>query len=156
MSHDHTGCLRRAHVDDASQLLSLWELMFDEMGSEASMAWREPALDWLTSVVDDAATACIPVIDVSGEIVASAVGTLEIGVPNPLSPTGRGVRLANVMTLPAYRGRGYATELIGDVIGWAQGMPADRIDLSATPEGQRIYERLGFTLASAPRMKRML
>jgi GNAT superfamily N-acetyltransferase len=130
--------------------------MFDEMGSPASMAWREHALDWFMRCVDDAATACIPVIDVSGEIVASAVGTLEIGVPNPLSPTGRGVRLANVITLPDHRGRGYATELIGDVIGWAHGVAVDRIDLSATPEGQRIYERLGFTLASAPRMKRML
>jgi hypothetical protein len=35
-------------------------------------------------------------------------------------------------------------------------MAVDRIDLSATPEGQRIYGRLGFTRTSAPRMKRML
>lgn len=29
----------------------------------------------------------------------------------------------------------------------------DRVDLSATPEGQRLYEKLGFTVTSAPRMK---
>lgn len=29
-------------------------------------------------------------------------------------------------------------------------------DLSATPAGQRIYEKLGFTLTAAPRMKLVL
>jgi GNAT superfamily N-acetyltransferase len=156
VSHDHPGRLRRAHVEDAAALLSLWDFMFEEMDSPASSAWREHALAWFAKYVDDAGAARIPVIDVSGQVVASAVGTVETGVPNPLSPTGRGVRLVNVITLPPYRGRGYATELIGDVVGWAQDLAVDRIDLSATPQGQRIYERLGFTLASAPRMKRIL
>ncbi len=30
------------------------------------------------------------------------------------------------------------------------------LEAASPPEGQRIYERLGFTLASAPRMKRIL
>ena len=88
---------------------------------------------------------------------ASAVGTVEVGVPNPHSPTGYGVRLANVFTLPAHRGRGYAPQLIGDVIGWARAVWASTASTSAPrADGQRTYERLGFTLASAPRMKRML
>jgi len=33
---------------------------------------------------------------------------------------------------------------------------ADRVDLSATPAGQRIYEKLGFRVTSAPRMKLVL
>jgi len=41
-------------------------------------------------------------------------------------------------------------------INWAEVVDADRVDLSATPEGQRIYERVGFTLTSAPRMKLVL
>jgi hypothetical protein len=45
---------------------------------------------------------------------------------------------------------------VHEVIAWAAGVDADRIDLSATPEGQRIYEQLGFTLTSAPRMKLVL
>jgi hypothetical protein len=47
-------------------------------------------------------------------------------------------------------------ELIQDVISWARTIAADRIDLSATEQGQRIYQRLGFTLTSAPRMKLVL
>jgi len=33
---------------------------------------------------------------------------------------------------------------------------ADRVDLSATPQGQPIDERAGFVLTSAPRMKLVL
>jgi hypothetical protein len=43
--------------------------------------------------------------------------------------------------------------LVLDVAAWARSIAADRVDLSATPPGQRIYEKLGFTLTPAPRMK---
>ena len=114
------------------------------------------ARDWLASHVDESTTTLLPVIDVQGAIVAAAIGTVELGVPNPQCPRGLAVRLANVIPLPAHRGRGYATELMPDVISWAEVVGADRMDLSATPEGQRIYEQLHFTLTSAPRMKLVL
>ena len=156
VSDNEASLLRPADAGDAAQLLALWQRLFDDMMSPASEVWQEHALTWFARHVDDRARARIAVIEVAGELVASAVGTRETGVPNPMSPTGRAVRLANVITLPAHRGRGYATELIRDVVAWAQSAGVDRIDLSATPEGQRIYERLGFTLASAPRLKRIL
>lgn len=120
-------------------------------------AWKTHAVEWFAGTVDDGATTRIPVMDVEGVVVATAVGTVEIGVPNPHSPRGRGVRLVNVITLPAHRGRGYATELVRDVIAWAEVVVgADRVDLSATSDGQRIYEQLGFILTAAPRMKLVL
>jgi hypothetical protein len=42
------------------------------------------------------------------------------------------------------------------VIEWARAIAADRVDLSATREAQRIYEKAGFVLTSAPRMKLVL
>jgi hypothetical protein len=33
---------------------------------------------------------------------------------------------------------------------------ADRVDLGATPAAQHMYEKLGFTVTSAPRMKLVL
>jgi hypothetical protein len=42
------------------------------------------------------------------------------------------------------------------VARWARSINADRVDLSATPEGQRIYLKAGFVLTSAPRMKLVL
>jgi hypothetical protein len=48
---------------------------------------------------------------------------------------------------------GHGTLLVLHIIKWARSIDADRVDLSATPDGQRIYERAGFTLTTAPRMK---
>ena len=119
-------------------------------------SWKAHAAEWFTRAVDDDTCVRVPVIAVGAEIVASAIGTVEVGVPNPYCPTGRAVRLANVITVPQHRNRGYATMLVRDVVAWARAINADRVDLSATPDGQRIYERLGFTLTTAPRMKRAL
>lgn len=131
-------------------------MLFDECDSDAHEPWRTHAREWFGRFVDDASSARFPVIETDGEIVATAIGTLEIGVPNPHCPKGRTVRLANVITLPEYRGHGYGTTLVLDVINWAKVIDADRVDLSATPEGQRIYEKAGFAMTSAPRMKLVL
>lgn len=132
----------------------MWAMLFDAC-AEAE-PWRAHAREWFATSVDDSAAARFPVIDVDGEIVATAIGTLEVGVPNPYCPSGRTVRLANVITRPGYRGHGHGTALVLDVINWARAIDADRVDLSATPSGQRLYEKVGFTMASAPRMKLVL
>ena len=106
--------------------------------------------------VADGASARVPVIDVAGGIVAPAVGTVEVGVPNPHSPDGRECDWRTSSRCPRTAVAVYAAALVEDVVGWAQELGVDRVDLSATPDGQRTYERLGFSLASAPRMKRML
>ncbi len=154
MQPNEPGQLRPARLDDAEQLLALWDLLFDDAGPVAE--WKDQARSWFAAHVDDIAVTWFPVIEVQGSVVATAIGTVELGVPNPHCPRGRAVRLANVVTLPAHRGRGYATQLIRDVIAWAHRIDADRLDLSATPDGQRIYQQLGFTLTSAPRMKLIL
>ncbi len=148
--------IRAATAADAAQLLHLWALVFNEADTDPLMKWRKHAQGWLTRVVEDRTTVRLPVIEVDGNVVATAIGTLELGVPNPQCLRGRTVRLANVITEPEHRGRGYGTLLVRDVIEWARSIDADRVDLSATPDGQRIYEKAGFELTKAPRMKLVL
>lgn len=156
MTETSSGRLRTADVDDSAQLLRLWALLFDNGDAATKEEWRSHAREWFVRFVDQADTARFPVIEVGGQLVATAIGTLELGVPNPQCVKGRTVRLANVITLPEHRGHGYGTELIRDVIGWAQHIAADRVDLSATPDGYRLYQQLGFTETCAPRMKLVL
>jgi ribosomal protein S18 acetylase RimI-like enzyme len=151
-----SGRLRTAQAEDGAQLLRLWALLFDEDGTTSEEPWKGHAREWFTRYVDDTGNARFPVIEVDGELVATAIGTLEIGVPNPQCLRGRTVRLANVITLPGQRGQGHGTTLVLDVVTWARSIAADRVDLSATPDGQHIYEKIGFTLTSAPRMKLVL
>ena len=148
--------LRRATLDDGPQLLRRWALLFDANDSAVEEPWRGHARAWFAQCVANPDTARFPVIDIDGQIVATAIGTLERGVLNPQCPRGRTVRLANVITLPEHRGVGHGARLVDDVIEWARSINADRVDLSATPEGQRIYTRAGFVLTTAPRMKLVL
>ena len=156
MSTPDSGRIRAATAADAARLLSLWALVFSEDDTNPPTTWEDHARRWFTSVVDDRTTARFPVIEVAGDVVATAIGTLELGVPNPYCPRGRTVRLANVITAPSHRGGGYGTLLVHDVIEWARSIDADRVDLSATPGGQRLNERAGFDLTSAPRVKLVL
>lgn len=150
------GRLRTATIDDGPRLIQLWALLFDESTSTSEAVWRAQARTWFAQCVADSSTARFPVVDVDGQIVATAIGTLELGVPNPHGPQGRVVRLANVITHPTHRGSGFGTLVVDDVTQWARSIKADRVDLSATPEGQRIYTRAGFVPTSAPRMKLVL
>lgn len=147
--------VRIASTADADQLLQLWALLFEEV-LDGPATWKVHAQTWFLSVANAPDTARFPVVDLEGELVATAVGTLEVGVPNPQCARGRSVRLANVITLPQHRGRGYGTLLVDDVVTWARSIDADRVDLSATRDGQRLYERVGFQPTRAPRMKFVL
>ena len=156
MTQISSGRLRTATAEDGTQLLRLWALLFDEGSTTVEEPWKGHAREWFTRYVDDPRHARFPAIEVNGELVATAIGTLEIGVPNPQCVRGRTVRLANVSTLPEHRGQGHGTMLVLDIVAWARSIAADRVDLSATPAGQRIYEEIGFTVTSAPRMKLVL
>ena len=156
MTEISSSRLRLATAEDGAQLLRLWALLFDDDDPASEQPWTGYARDWFARYAGDPLTARFPVIEVDGELVATAIGALEIGVPNPQCVRGRTVRLANVITLPEHRGHGHGTTLVLDVVAWARSIAADRVDLSATPAGQRIYERLGFTVTSAPRMKLVL
>jgi GNAT superfamily N-acetyltransferase len=147
--------LRAATINDCAALLRLWTYLFDADSPEAE-AWRAPAGEWFARFVDDSLTARFPLIEWNRQVVATAIGTLEIGVPNPHCIRGRTVRLSNVFTLPEHRGSGYGTSLVRDVIDWARSINADRVDLSTTPLGQSIYQKVGFSPTTAPRMKLIL
>ena len=156
MTQISSGRLRTAKAEDGTRLLRLWAFLFDEGDTTSEEPRKDYAREWFTRYVDDSRNARFPAIEVEGELVATAIGTLEIGVPNPQCVRGRTVRLANVITLPEHRGHGYGTMLALDVVAWARSIAADRVDLSATPAGERVYEKLGFTVTSAPRMKLVL
>jgi GNAT superfamily N-acetyltransferase len=148
--------VRAARPEDRASLLRLWQSLYDEVDPAAAPEWTANAGRWFATVVGDDAQARVVVGEAAGEVVATAIGTLEPGVPNPFCPTGLTARLANVITRPEYRGRGLATALVQDVVAWARSRGADRLDLSATESARSVYERLGFVPTSAPRMKLVL
>lgn len=148
--------LRTAASADEADLLRLWALVFDELVTAPPSLWQANAREWLERHLDAGDTVRFSVIEIGGKIVATAIGTLELGVPNPQCLRGRTVRIANVITSPEYRRQGHGATLVLDLVTWARAIGADRVDLSSTADGRRLYERLDFVMTSAPRLKLIL
>ena len=77
--------LRAATAHDSPELLHLWALLFDAGNAATEEPWTNHARERFTRFVDDGSNARFPVIEVDSEIVATAIGNLELGVPNPQS-----------------------------------------------------------------------
>lgn len=94
MSTLGTHHFRTATTADAAQLLRLWALLFEEAVDASGTMWKRHAREWFLSVANASDTARFPVVDVGGEVVATAIGTLEVGVPNPQCARGREGRIS--------------------------------------------------------------
>ena len=65
---------------------------------------------------------------------------------NPSFPTGNAGTVYSVYTAPAFRRQGIASAMIRLLTETAEQQHLDRIRLSATASGRRIYECAGFTV----------
>ncbi len=78
------------------------------------------------------------------EIVACAWLLLVEKPPSPRFPHGRTGVLFNVYTLPAWRHKGLASNVMHDLLGAARAMELDVVELHATDDGYPLYLSLGF------------
>ena len=148
--------VRRATAADAPALVELRAEMFRSMGSDVSdPAWREAARVWFASRVGHSDYGIV-VVEVDGEVVATAMGAIRDAAPSPECPEGRDVLISNVCTLPGHRGRGYARAAFEGVMDWARGTGVARAELMATEGGSRMYERAGFAHTTWPAMRATL
>ncbi len=74
--------------------------------------------------------------------VASACAVFYDRLPYP--DGSRHAEVCGVYVRPAYRRRGYASELVGEVVGSAQAAGARKIFLRPAQGAKALYSRLGF------------
>jgi GNAT superfamily N-acetyltransferase len=65
-------------------------------------------------------------------------------LPSLSNPGGNTGYIQNVYTLPDYRGKGFASKLIKNIIQDAKDRKVGRLILHATDMGKVVYEKLGF------------
>ena len=90
-------------------------------------------------------------IAMDGERIAAA-GFLQIYqvMWQPAAPVGQFGRIINILTWPEFRHQGLARTIMQALIQKAQELKLSYVDLDASPEGQPLYESLGFRLVNAP------
>jgi GNAT superfamily N-acetyltransferase len=149
-----TTIVRPATVSDAEALTALRASMFLAMGEVRSdePCWRDAARTWFVAHVDSPDVA-LRVVEVDGEVVASAVAHLRTHLPSPGNLTGRIATISNVSTFLEHRGHGYARLAFEAALAWARESGAEVAELFATGMGQGLYESAGFTVHSMPAMR---
>jgi len=82
--------------------------------------------------------------ETDGRIAAAAFLAIAEMPANPAFITGKTGTLLNMLTYPAYRRQGIATELLKRLIAEARALNLSYIKLQATESGKPLYEKLGF------------
>ncbi|AKU15815.1 GNAT family N-acetyltransferase [Luteipulveratus mongoliensis] len=147
--------VRRAVAADRDAFVALRTTMFEAMNSPGwdDPSWQQAAGEWFDQHWSSP-DVCLAVVEVDGEVVASAMGSLRAIVPSPGSDRGRQLYVHNVATLPHARRRGHAQLAFDEVMRWArEDAGAESAELHATYEGQGMYARAGFNVSKAPTMR---
>jgi GNAT superfamily N-acetyltransferase len=130
----------------AEMFRDMGELLDDQYGALLAAAERDLAA-WLA--MGDYVSFVASPRDRPGEIVAGAGIQIRKLLPRPF-PGGAGIRLGpeaivlNVFTERPWRRRGVAERLMQHLIDWVRTHGIARLVLHASPDGRRLYERLGF------------
>jgi GNAT superfamily N-acetyltransferase len=132
--------VRLATLDDIEALISLRiQLLEVDPGlGDGLRAWLRIHLadgSFLAWVADDA-----------GTVVAATGLTVLDRPPYPGNLTGLDGYVTNMFTLPAYRRRGLARQLLDLLIAHARQVGVRRLFLESSREGQPPYEQFGFRL----------
>jgi GNAT superfamily N-acetyltransferase len=133
--------VRKATLDDIEALVSLRIQLLEANDPSFDGALRA----WLrTHLADGSFRAWIA--DDAGTVVAGSGLTVLDRPPYPGNATGLDGYVTNMYTLPAYRRRGLARQLLEVLIAHARQVGITRLFLEASREGQPLYEEFGFEL----------
>jgi ribosomal protein S18 acetylase RimI-like enzyme len=134
----------RAGADDIGDMLeNRTDFIRLVTGAEPTEAFRRATGEYLAAHIADGTLLC-HIARSGGKIVSSVIICLYDVIPKPSNLSGRIGYIFNVYTLEAFRGMGLATKLLETAILAAKALGAGELYLSATENGKRLYEKLGF------------
>ena len=87
---------------------------------------------------------CAAIVEQDGKAVSTGILGVYENPPSPSRPNGRFASIVSVWTYPEYRRQGYAGLVMEMLKLKARENDAAYIELSATPMGRPLYEKLGF------------
>jgi ribosomal protein S18 acetylase RimI-like enzyme len=151
--------VRCAVPDDAPELVRLQQVMLVAVdGLDPTREdWQPSAVRALRTRLTDAdgsfVAFVIDALDAPGRLAACAVGLVERRLVGPHNPTGELGYIMNVVTDPGCRRRGYARACMQELLAWYRHRGIVRIDLRASPEGEPLYQALGFTRPPLPTLQ---
>ena len=134
---------RKATVEDIAVLAELRIRQLIDEGYPETRDIRAELGEYFSASIRGGTLICWVGTD-EGSIVATA-GLCFYQLPCSFSnPTGMNAYITNVYTKNAYRQRGIASYLVGQLLSEAKSLNYSLVKLHSSEHGKRIYERAGF------------
>jgi len=148
--------IRRASTDDVETLVGHRRAMFRDMGYEDAAALDSMSarfVVWLRERMDSGEYLAWLAFAPDGSVAAGAGLWLMDWPPHMI---GKGVRrgnILNVYTESNFRHRGLARQLMEAALLWCRENRVDTVILHASPDGQRLYQSMGFAPTNEMRLR---
>lgn len=152
-----TSAVRRATDADVPDLLRLREVMLTSVGEPTGgpdALWRQNAAAWFADRLREPTLFAAFVVEDDFRVLSCAVGVVESRIPGRANPAGTFGSIYNVATEARFRGRGHGRACLQALLRWFEReTDVLTITLTASPDGQRLYEQYGFRLSTYPLMR---
>lgn len=137
--------IRQANLQDIPTIVEMKMAMFREAGSIRLL--QDGAEERIAAAYRDLyrqQKCCHYIVEDEGVAVACGGAVIKDDVPFCFFKTPCYGYIMDVYCEPASRRRGYATQLVQQVIAWLRKRGVHNIKLKPSGAGQRMYEKLGF------------
>lgn len=134
---------RKASAEDIDLLTSFRTKQLDDEEEHPDIDITEQLRNWFAYVLSTEKLYQI-ILEEDG-IPVSTGGLLKLDMPPSFfRPEGNTLYVTNMYTVPALRKRGYASKILEELKKEAERRGCERLILSASVWGKRVYERFGF------------
>lgn len=136
---------RKAEAQDIPELVRNRVMFLNELNSRVQPPERfEDELEefLLTGITDGSFVAWLA--DDGGEIASVGYICFYRIAPGYSNLSGKIAYIQNIYTLPGYRERGLASEILDKLVNEARERGYGKLTLHATAMGKKVYERYGF------------
>lgn len=137
--------IRQANLQDIPTIVEMKMAMFREAGSFQLL--QDGAEERIAAAYSDLylqQKCCHFIVEDEGVAVACGGAVIKDDVPFCFFKTPYYGYIMDVYCEPASRRKGYATQLVQQVIAWLRERGVHNIKLKPSGAGQRMYEKLGF------------
>jgi len=150
--------VRPAVAGDIPELVRLRALLFTDLTATWGPAppgsqWRDACACALAVMLADPASSVLVIGSASG-LACCGLGAIDRRLPSPFNPGGTIGHVFGIVTDPAHRGQGHARAVTAGLLAWFDRQGIIRVDLNASPDGERLYRSLGFASHPDPALSR--
>ncbi len=148
--------IREAATSELAIILHHRRSMFRDMGEgtvEELDRMVVVAKPWLERALADGSYRHWLALDGSGRVAGGGGVLLGPWPANPKDACTERAVILNVYTEPEFRKRGIARQIMVTILAWIKQRGLRAVNLHASAEGRRLYEKLGFTATNEMRLR---